>query len=457
MKIWINKDSNEKPTEDVENYAFFAINRLNKGTIYSNVAEIINRMNIEQLSPIYEDLLVISLSIFAIDKKMPRYKADDAWTRELNVSIPVLEFEKWNSVRDKWNNTLSYLTGDNWNISFRNTDIVYTKSPKKYRKFNEKPQCDVVCLFSGGLDSFCGAITLLEQGYSPCLVGHNEYPKLRYKQQEFARMFKEEYTENNPVFYSFSANTRNPININKDEIYGKENTSRGRSLLFLSVALCFASILGENTPVFIPENGFIGLNIPLTNNRKGSCSTRTTHPFFINSLREILNAVGINNQINNIFAYESKRDIINRVKDTRAFINGYMDTISCSHPCQPRWNKHGSREYPKNCGYCYPCIIRKSSLLDVDEDLTPYSEPNLTLRYLRTHDDNDKTNDFCAMISSVYRCSSIDDDELSRLVRLTGRLTDDEVEKFINLYRSTINDVTELFSKDDDLIRYIGI
>lgn len=25
---------------------------------------------------------------------------------------------------------------------------------------------------------FCGAIRLLEEGGSPCLVGHNEYPKL---------------------------------------------------------------------------------------------------------------------------------------------------------------------------------------------------------------------------------------------------------------------------------------
>lgn len=61
---------------------------------------------------------------------------------------------------------------------------------------------------------------------------------------------------------------------------GSENTSRGRSLLFLCAALSVAGILGENVPVYIPENGFIGLNIPLTGGRKGTCSTRTTHPYF---------------------------------------------------------------------------------------------------------------------------------------------------------------------------------
>lgn len=59
-----------------------------------------------------------------------------------------------------------------------------------------------------------------------------------------------------------------------------ENTSRGRSLLFLCAAVSIAGIMGKQVPVYIPENGFIGLNVALTNGRKGSCSTRTTAPLF---------------------------------------------------------------------------------------------------------------------------------------------------------------------------------
>ena len=70
-----------------------------------------------------------------------------------------------------------------------------------------------------------------------------------------------------------------------------------RSFLFLCIALTIAGIIGNDIPVYIPENGFIGLNIPLTNSRKGSCSTRTTHPYFISSFNEMLKIIGIENQI----------------------------------------------------------------------------------------------------------------------------------------------------------------
>src|SRR5699024_11092274 len=107
--------------------------------------------------------------------------------------------------------------------------------------------------------------------------------------------------------------------IEGEKLKGTENTSRGRSLLFLCAALSIAGILGADIPVYIPENGFIGLNIPLTNGRKGTCSTRTTHPFFLSGLKDILQTVGITNPIRNFFAYSSKREIVNLVKDKEAF------------------------------------------------------------------------------------------------------------------------------------------
>ena len=147
------------------------------------------------------------------------------------------------------------------------------------------------------------------------MVGHNEYPKLRKKQQEFVDTFQSIYAEQNVKFVSFSANSRAPKTIEGEKLKGTENTSRGRSLLFLCAALSIAGILGEDIPVYIPENGFIGLNIPLTNGRKGTCSTRTTHPFFLSGVKDILQTVGITNPIRNFFAYSSKREIVNLVKD----------------------------------------------------------------------------------------------------------------------------------------------
>lgn len=457
MKIWINKNEKTKPTEDFDNSYIFSINRDFVGTTYSNLAETLNRMGCEYLPPVFEDLFIIGLSIFAIDKRISRKFTVDSWTREFDVSIPVLEYDKWKSTSDEWNKTLSFLTGDVWNICFRKSKNTYTLCKKAYRKTIEKPKCDVVCLFSGGLDSFCGAIELLEHGYSPCLIGHNEYPKLRKKQESLVSMFRSEYDRQSPQFVSFTANSRAPVDNEGNKIEGSENTSRGRSLLFLCVALCFASLFSENTPVYIPENGFIGLNIPLTNNRKGSCSTRTTHPYFLTSLNKIIESVGIKNQIINFYAYKNKREIVNEVKDKIAFKKGFAETISCSHPCNNRWNKKEPKEYPMNCGYCYPCIIRKTSLLDIGLEKEKYNQKELTLKFLKHHIHEDKTNDFNAMINSVYRYQNINDSELRRLIKLTGPLSNDEIDQFVLVYKKTMNDVIELFSYDKELKKYLKL
>ena len=109
---------------------------------------------------IYEDLFIIGLSVFALDKRISRSLFDDAWTREIEVSIPVLEKNKWDRTCDKWNELLSFLTGDIWKIKFRSTSAEYGFHKNANRSKIDISGCDCVSLFSGGLDLFCGAIKL---------------------------------------------------------------------------------------------------------------------------------------------------------------------------------------------------------------------------------------------------------------------------------------------------------
>ena len=367
MRFWVDKEQEKKPDDEWKDAYIFSINRKKYSTIFTNITDSWYRMDQMQIPAIYEDLFIIGLSIFALDKRVSRRRFKDCWTRDINVSIPVLEYDKWKDTSLQWEKILGFLTGDHWHIVFRKSEVIYSYREHANRIHLNVQDCDCVCLFSGGLDSFCGAIRLLEEGGSPCLVGHNEYPKLAKRQRLFTSTFQNFYPEQSVKFISFTANSRAPISEKEGGLKGSENTSRGRSLLFLCAALSIAGILGRNVPVYIPENGFIGLNIPLTGGRKGTCSTRTTHPYFLRQFNDILKQVGIQNTIINFFAYNTKREIVQQVKDTNAFNSCYADTISCSHPCLARYNKNGSKEYPINCGYCYPCLIRKSSLLDIDE------------------------------------------------------------------------------------------
>lgn len=438
MKFWIDKENEMLPSVGWEDAYVFSLTREKYSTIFTNIANTWYRMDQMEISEIYEDLFVIGISIFALDKRINRRLFKDCWTREISVSIPVLNENVWNKTKDQWNKILCFLSGDIWDVNFRQCFKQYSKRDNPNRIHLHIEKCDCVSLFSGGLDSYCGAIKLLEDGKSPCLIGHNEYPKLRKKQQEFVDCFQSIYDNQMVKFISFSANSRAPKDMQGKKLVGAENTSRGRSLLFLSAAISIAGILGDTVLVYIPENGFIGLNIPLTNSRKGTCSTRTTHPHFIKGLQDILQSVGIRNPIINFFAFSSKREIVDSVKDTKAFKTHYMDTISCSHPCLARYNKKGHNEYPINCGYCYPCLIRKSSLIDVKD--YKYSFTAESKLFIQQYGETEKASDLRAVISAVYNYRKMVDGDIIKKIKIVGNLSSDEVSKFLDLYKSTMND-----------------
>src|SRR4029077_3996326 len=83
-----------------------------------------------------------------------------------------------------------------------------------------------------------------------------------------------------------------------------ERSQRSRSILFIAYGILGATLLekyqaGERVTLFLPENGFISLNIPLTPLRIGSLSTRTTHPFYLRHFQELLNLAGFRVDIEN--------------------------------------------------------------------------------------------------------------------------------------------------------------
>lgn len=454
MKFWIKKENDAEPYNGWQSSYILTINRESASTIYSSLPTSWYRMGKMVLDSMYEDLFIIGLTVFALDKRINRRQFPDCWTREIEVSIPVLNYDIWNTVTDNWNRLLAFLTGDKWNISFRHTAAIHSFHENPNRRKINIEKCDCVSLFSGGLDSYCGAIKLLEDGKSPILVGHNEYPKLRYIQERFCKDFRTFYPEQEPIFVGFTAGARAPINNEGDVLRDTENTSRGRSLLFLCAAVTIAGVLGDSISVYIPENGFIGLNVALSKSRKGSCSTRTTHPYFIKGFSKILETVGIRNTINNFFAFNTKREIVNMVKGTEAFKLGYKDTISCSHPCVSRYNRSGSREYPVNCGYCYPCLIRKGSLQDVEENVLFYNGLTPT-EYLEQNLGNDKSSDLFAVLGSIYRYNHASPSEIRRLIKRTGTLSLEEIDHFVRVYSEGMKDLNSLFDSDPSMEGYI--
>lgn len=454
IKIWINKGKESEKTAEYQEAGTFNIDIKYRSNLSSNIRGSWYKLGVKKLSAIYEDLYLISLVVFAVDKRVPRSCFSDAWTRTLKINMPVKELGIWNSVKSDIDRMLSYLSGDKWDINFRECEPKSDyKSPRKRSPKTPEFLKDIkaVSLFSGGLDSFCGAHKLLGENIPTVFVGFQEYGKLKGLQNKLMSSLQETYPDCYSSLFTFSAVARSMF-FNDDTILNTENTSRSRSFLFLCSALVVAGIVGDEIPVYIPENGFIGLNLPMTPSRIGSCSTRTTHPYFIKMFNEILEKIGINHKIVNPYAFSTKREMVNQFKNIPSFQKYFHETISCSHPCNGRWDRY---PVPQNCGYCYPCLIRQSSLLDVDLTNESYGKDIFTSDYIRQTTDA-KHSDLVDLLSSIITADASSDIELKRRIAMTGKLTADEVERFLRLYKSTILDLKQLLSKSEDYSKLIG-
>lgn len=466
MKIWINKCKNDYKDEENQDYIVFNLFNKNKDSnIKTDIENLWRRFGEETIPNINEDLIIIALSVYAIDKRIPRKVFNDGWTRCIEVNIPVLDIMKWNNVKSDLEKTLGFLSGDIWTFKFRSTLEKFRGN--KVSKYNlvKNKAFDCVSLFSGGLDSFCGAVKLLEEGKSICFVGFKEYGHLEKRQKEIYNTLQKNYSNIDKEVILFNGTPYAPlINNKKNDKYneGVESTSRSRSFLFIAGALAIAAIAGSDIPVYIPENGFIGLNVSLTMSRKGTCSTRTTHPYFLRELNKIIECIGITNKIENFYAYRSKGNIVEEVKDTQAFIEGAGLTISCSHPCLSRYDKLPP---PLNCGYCYPCLIRRASMNNAKNCDGKYNanysiNRNFISQYNKIEG---RASDLKAVLWSLNRYLSLEDkSKVKKLVIKTGNLNNDEIEKLSEVYIDSMEELKEMIieesSKDGgDILNYIGV
>ena len=96
MEIWINKNKiQEEKNNKYKNAYEFSIKRNEYSTMYTHIDYVWRQFGMKKLNSIYEDLFIIGMSVFSIDKRISRTLSTDNWTRSFNVSIPVLELDKW--------------------------------------------------------------------------------------------------------------------------------------------------------------------------------------------------------------------------------------------------------------------------------------------------------------------------------------------------------------------------
>ena len=277
-------------------------------------------------------------------------------------------------------------------------------------------------MFSGGLDSFIGAINLLETGKKNIMfVSHYGGGK---GTKEYQDILKEKIIEKYDLkisnFNQFFAKVVN----------GVEDTTRTRSFMFFSHAIALATMLNKKVDIIIPENGFISLNIPSTLSRIGTSSTRTTHPYYLKLLQQLLDNLQLEIRLKNPYQFYTKGEMIENCKNIKFLEENISNTMSCSHPDSGRMQ---GEKTTKHCGYCLPCVIRQASIKKAGiTDSSLYRDSKFN------------NFDIAKMNYNSYRLGleKFDSKYAFMSIQKSGQISDN-IEKFTDIYVRGMNELKE--------------
>ena len=349
---------NKLPTILDSNTKYFSLysnsGRPNISFISNDWLRELKRANIAPSNLVW-DFVTIALSVAASDLSCEREKSEDGWTRQIELKVYLCNPESWRTQYELLEKAFRFLTGDIWKFEFVNNGV---QAPNSIIPLEIDADC--VSLLSGGMDSLIGAIDLITDGLNPCFVSQEAKGDVE-KQIAFTSQLA-------PSQQHFR--WKNPISLSGRN----ESSTRGRSIIFLGYALLAANTLSKwrtsTVDIYVPENGFISLNIALNSGRIGSLSTKTTHPVFLGLIQDIWNNLGINANIVTPYQFKTKGEMLQECKNQDLVQSLVCSTTSCG-----KYLTHGRT----HCGRCVPCMVRRAAFLKAGmEDSTIYKYRDLS-------------------------------------------------------------------------------
>lgn len=316
--------------------------------------------------PANVELVRLAVLAYLVDRTAVR--PTRGWARELELVVPVFDPDRWTAVADRVNAMLEFLTGDAWDVSF-----VKARSPAHKKAKVEIEPLERVTLFSGGADSLCGLLVSLKADVVPHLVSHSNWTIVSGAQRKVLDALKPFVTV--PLSRDLVRLGRQTRQIGSGLEFPLETTSRARSLLFIALGLAAAAV--REAELWVPENGFASLNLPLAQERRGALSTRTTHPHLLDELAGIAKAVGIDVAIQTPFEEKTKGEMFAQVAAGYG-INEAAAILSASHSCARSGANYSGFRPSTHCGVCFGCLVRRAAFTAAGlDDGTVYIEESL--------------------------------------------------------------------------------
>jgi 7-cyano-7-deazaguanine synthase in queuosine biosynthesis len=311
--------------------------------------------------PVLLDLLEVASYVYCADQRTNRgpltlTDMGKAWHKPMKFVIPVRELATWNraDVKEALCSCLRFLSDHSYEFEFVQGGKRSLNTAQNYLELWTGENTagftpDEICLFSGGLDSFAGAVEdLVTNKKNLFLVGHYSANKVVSVQKDLIGELRLRGLSKQ-IFYT-------PVkirNVNSDEV--DEFTQRTRSFIFACLAVTIAQLYNKDRLTFY-ENGVVSLNLPLGQDILGARSTRTTHPQTIRGFENIFSLL-LNKTItiDHPFQWMTKKEVTALLEK-----NGYADLIGRTNSC----TRQRMREKGKtHCGVCSQCIDRRFGVL----------------------------------------------------------------------------------------------
>jgi len=303
------------------------------------------------------DLLEIACYVFAADRSISRGARDaveyHAWSRTMDFHIRVRDHGFWTqaSVRGALSDALTFMTGDaEYTFHFERGHSTPPTGlfDRPGFSIDAGGTAIAVTLFSGGLDSLCGALELLASGDTKLvLVSHQSKPGTTRTQRALAQGLQKRYPKR-ALHYSFECTLRG--------VRGREETQRTRSFLYTSIAYAIASAYNKNG-FSVYENGVTSINLHRREDLANARASRTTHPQAMAKMAALLSLIGEREfKINLPYMFKTKAQIFSKLKSHSP------ELISSSVSCTRTFDVEGEATH---CGRCFQCIDRRIAAYSV--------------------------------------------------------------------------------------------
>ncbi len=314
-----------------------------------------NKMLVSGLPDRALDLLEIASLVYGVDAAVSRGGSTDQmmggkWHRGFRIEMAVRDVEVWSdpTAKDALEQMLMFLSGDRFSFEFSKRTNGHNET--SYFDFTPEEgwQAERVLMFSGGLDSYAGALEeIIEQGKRVALVSHASSTKLSPVQKQLYRTISARLGPDScrhiPVTLQLARGTN------------KEGTHRSRSFLFAVLGLITAFAFGRNRVSF-HENGVVSLNLPPVGQVLGTRATRTTHPQTLKRFSEVF-SIAFNKpiRVDNPFFWRTKTEVVQTIARLE-MADQIVQTTSCA-------DTHNRTKQHPHCGRCSQCIDRRFAIL----------------------------------------------------------------------------------------------